>query len=136
MRIAHSIVWSVLIMFSGGYVHAESANEEDQKPEPATVVKKDSIPPEETTPVERGKKLHADKCVSCHTAEIYTREEHKVTHYEGLQSRVETCAVNLDLPWFDNDINDVVAYLNTDYYKFATESETDQKPNSHDTVPE
>lgn len=116
MRIVNLIVCSALVTVTS-YVYAEEGS---QEPEKTPVVKK------EVTAAERGKQLHTEKCVSCHTTEVYTRKERKVTHYEGLQSRVETCAVNLDLSWFDNDINDVVTYLNTDYYHFAKETKTQE----------
>lgn len=116
MRIVNLIMCGVLVTSS---VYAEAP--EEVKPEKAPVVK------EEVTPAERGKQLHAEKCISCHSAEVYTREERKVKHYEGLQSRVEACAVNLDLSWFDDDINAVVSYLNMDYYKFAEKTKTQEK---------
>jgi mono/diheme cytochrome c family protein len=65
-----------------------------------------------------GKALHEQRCTKCHTAEIYTREDRKVTSYEGLQRQVQRCETALGLQWFDEDIAAVVAYLNRDYYRF------------------
>ena len=36
----------------------------------------------------------------------------------GLKKQVKRCELNLGLTWFDEDIQDVVSYLNTTYYKF------------------
>lgn len=112
--------------------------ESEETPVPKKEETTETSPPPKTaptqperTPLEQGKTLHSNHCVSCHTAEIYTRKERKVSRYEGLQNQVQACAVNLDLPWFDDEINAVVTYLNTDYYQFKrpTEEETSQKAN-------
>jgi hypothetical protein len=36
----------------------------------------------------------------------------------ALSARVKRCDFSLGTQWFDEDIADVVAYLNHDYYKF------------------
>jgi hypothetical protein len=35
-----------------------------------------------------------------------------------LQSQVERCVTVLNVEWFDDEIDSVVNYLNTDFYKF------------------
>ncbi|BBB29618.1 hypothetical protein [Neptunomonas japonica] len=57
-------------------------------------------------------------CETCHSAEIYQREDRKATTYAKLESRVEGCNTNLDVGWFPEDVSDVAAYLNREYYKF------------------
>ncbi|WP_028470899.1 hypothetical protein [Neptunomonas japonica] len=58
-------------------------------------------------------------CETCHGTEIYQREDRKATTYAKLESRVEGCNTNLDVGWFPEDVSDVAAYLNREYYKFA-----------------
>lgn len=65
-----------------------------------------------------GKALVAEHCTSCHDAAIYTRTERRVTTLEGLQKQVRRCELSLGLKWFDEDVADVVAYLNGTYYRF------------------
>jgi cytochrome c2 len=65
-----------------------------------------------------GQDLVNKHCTRCHDDGIYTREEHRVTTLNGLQNQVRRCDINLGLKWFDDDINDVVIYLNNQYYKF------------------
>ena len=57
-------------------------------------------------------------CETCHAAEIYLREDRKATTYAKLESRVEGCNTNLDVGWFPEDVSDVAAYLDREYYKF------------------
>lgn len=73
-----------------------------------------------------GKELHAANCVSCHVnmtggdgSVLYTRSDRKVNSLPQLEAQVRRCESNLELKWFDEDIADVVQYLNRTYYKFG-----------------
>ena len=65
-----------------------------------------------------GQALHDGKCVSCHDSAVYTRSDHRVTSVEGLRQQVQRCDANLELGWFDEEIENVSQYLNATYYKF------------------
>lgn len=68
---------------------------------------------------DNGKELfNKSQCMKCHGAEIYTRPERKVKDLESLGRQVRMCDSQLSVNWFDDEINDVVAYLNREYYKF------------------
>lgn len=74
---------------------------------------------------QRGEQLHNSQCIACHAsrfgdngAEIYTRPNRRVQSFEGLQRQVNRCKNNLQIVWFDEDVADVVEYLNRQYYKF------------------
>ena len=80
------------------------------------------------TDVENGKALHDQNCQACHIgmtggdgSVLYTRSQRKVGSLSALEAQVRRCEANLELKWFDEDIRDVVAYLNQAYYKFPTE---------------
>lgn len=49
---------------------------------------------------------------------LYTRSDRRVTTREGLTKQVRFCELNLGLQWFDEEIEDVAAYLNQTFYKF------------------
>lgn len=90
---------------------------------------------EKLTPFEQGKQLHAGQCVTCHSDltggkpnDLYTRKDRKINRYESLQTQVLRCAANLNLAWFDDDIANVVTYLNSDFYKFDTEPKKSDTP--------
>ncbi|NJO16241.1 MAG: cytochrome c [Thioploca sp.] len=75
----------------------------------------------DTAVLEQGKQLHNTNCVSCHDTSLYTRENRMIKRYESLKTQVQRCATNLNKPWFDDEVDAVAAYLNTNYYLFKEE---------------
>lgn len=65
-----------------------------------------------------GKQLHDANCVSCHTPDIYTRDDRIVNNYRQLQERVKQCELANELIWFEEEADAVIAYLNTSFYHF------------------
>lgn len=69
--------------------------------------------------VANGQRLfNESRCLDCHGVDVFTREDRKVKDLVGLESKVRQCDVRLSTNWFDDQILDVVAYLNNTYYKF------------------
>ncbi|MBK1720645.1 c-type cytochrome [Thiocystis violacea] len=62
--------------------------------------------------------LYQENCTKCHGSEVYTREDRKVTSYDGLVRQVQRCELSLQLTWFDDDIKNVADYLNQRFYHF------------------
>jgi len=76
---------------------------------------------------QNGKELHDENCVKCHVSlvggdgtGIYVREDRRIESYEGLVNQVKRCKTSLGVPWPDHQIDNVVTYLNTRFYKFST----------------
>jgi mono/diheme cytochrome c family protein len=67
---------------------------------------------------DNGAALHQENCTSCHDDSVYTRKDRRVTSMAGLKKQVQRCELSLGLKWFEEDVDDVVSYLNTTYYKF------------------
>ncbi len=68
---------------------------------------------------ENGQKLFTEsKCNQCHGSEIFTRKDRIVSNLAGLEAQVRRCDSVLNTKWFDDEILDVTAYLNKQYYKF------------------
>ncbi|HEY9201644.1 MAG TPA: hypothetical protein VIQ81_08615 [Gammaproteobacteria bacterium] len=66
-----------------------------------------------------GKLLHEDKCTTCHSDKVYTREERMVNSKPELEHQVERCmkgAAKAD--WSGPQTTSVIEYLNDRYYKF------------------
>ena len=59
-----------------------------------------------------------EKCTRCHGSEIYTRDDHKVKSLASLGKQVRMCNTNTGAQWFEDDVNDVIDYLNLNFYKF------------------
>lgn len=75
--------------------------------------------------VARGKELHDANCIRCHASMfggdgsgIYTRADRRVDSLVGLQQQIQRCKNSLGVSWPDDDIDSVVAYLNSTFYKF------------------
>lgn len=73
-----------------------------------------------------GKALVERDCVSCHARQfagdpdrIYTRPERRVTTPQKLLAQVRFCSANLGKGYFPEDEENVAAYLNREFYKFA-----------------
>ena len=71
-----------------------------------------------------GKDLHDANCLSCHSSlmggnpnQIYTRSDRRVNSIEGLRNQVTRCKTTVGVPWPEDQIADVVEYLNSNFYK-------------------
>ncbi len=71
-----------------------------------------------------GKDLHDANCQSCHASlmggnpdQIYTRTDRRVTSLDGLKNQVTRCKTTVGVSWPDDQVQDVVEYLNTSFYK-------------------
>ena len=75
--------------------------------------------------IKRGKSLHDDNCIECHVSiqggdgsGIYTRPDRRIDSLPALHSQVNRCKDSMGVSWPADQIDDVVAYLNSMYYKF------------------
>ena len=68
--------------------------------------------------INKGKALLKENCYACHDNDIYVRKNRIVDSYSRLEQRVRFCSVQRNLTWFDEDIENVAAYLNKEFYHF------------------
>ncbi len=80
----------------------------------ATVTTDDSI----ANPIQHGEEAHKNHCYKCHTDDMYTRENRFVKSIDALSQQVVRCKEGSDIPWFDEDSDAVVQFLNKKYYRF------------------
>jgi len=71
-----------------------------------------------TDPIAHGEEAHKNHCYKCHTDDVYTRENRFVKSIDALSKQVVRCKEGSDVPWFDEDADAVVQFLNKKYYKF------------------
>ncbi len=69
-------------------------------------------------PIAHGEQAHKTHCYKCHTDEVYTRENRFVKSIDALSKQVARCKEGNDIPWFDEDADAVVQFLNKKYYRF------------------
>ncbi|MHB8744811.1 MAG: c-type cytochrome [Sulfuricaulis sp.] len=68
--------------------------------------------------VAAGKKLYDANCTSCHTDSVYTRPDRKITSLDGLTQQIHSCGHAANVKLKQAQVDDLVKYLNTTYYKF------------------
>ena len=75
--------------------------------------------PKTTTDIiSHGEEAHKNHCFKCHTDDVYTRENRFVKSIDALSKQVVRCKEGNDVPWFDEDAEAVVQFLDKKYYKF------------------
>lgn len=65
----------------------------------------------------RGAKLHED-CLGCHGTELYVPPRAKVKKVSGLMKEVEKWNDRMNPKFTKQEMEDLVAYLNANFYKF------------------
>ena len=71
-----------------------------------------------TDPITHGEQAHKTHCYKCHSDDVYTRENRFVKSIDALSKQVVRCKENTGAPWFDEDADAVVQFLNQKYYRF------------------
>jgi len=66
----------------------------------------------------RGALLYDTHCIACHTKEVHWRERKLATDWVSLAAETRRWQRNIGLGWSDEEIDDVVRYLNTTIYRF------------------
>ena len=67
---------------------------------------------------EAGKRLHNANCASCHDVSVYTRPDHKVRSLNALKQQVEDCTHMAQKEFSPAERQDIVKYLNDQFYRF------------------
>ncbi len=67
---------------------------------------------------QRGEKLHAD-CLGCHGAALYVAPRAKINTPVSLKKEVERWNDRMNPKFSKQDIEDLLAYLDRDFYKFT-----------------
>ncbi len=68
---------------------------------------------------ERGESLYLNHCLSCHESTAHIRENRRAMTRAEVRRWVARWSVQLELGWGPNEVDDVTAYLNRTYYRFA-----------------
>ena len=76
------------------------------------------VPSSSAADTANGGELHAENCTACHDSAMYTRDNRRVQSLVNLGTQVRFCKDNLGITWFDDEVDDVVAYLNESYYHY------------------
>ena len=65
----------------------------------------------------RGQLLYENHCLECHTSVVHIRNNRKAVTLTEVRNFVIRWSHELRLPWQEEEIDDVVRYLDQQYYK-------------------
>ncbi len=72
---------------------------------------------------------YQEQCTACHIqmtggdgSVLYSRKDRIVQDYQGLVKQIRSCHTNLDIDWNDAQTQEVIDYLNRNFYRFQTSS--------------
>ncbi len=72
---------------------------------------------------------YQEKCTSCHIqmtggdgSLLYSRRDRIVQSYQGLVKQIRGCHASPDIDWNDAQIQEVIDYLNRNFYRFPTQA--------------
>ena len=68
--------------------------------------------------LEEGQSMYEEDCTKCHDSSVFTRKERKVNDLGALKKQVHRCVTSQGYSWFDEDEENVTAYLSKAFYKF------------------
>jgi cytochrome c2 len=70
--------------------------------------------------IQEGKKAFETDCVKCHDSSLFDKPNNQknVKDLKSLKKQVKQCATASGASWFEEDEENVVAYLNETFYKF------------------
>ena len=71
----------------------------------------------QSDPVARGERIHT-VCLSCHGTDLYVSPKRKIKTLPALRKDVARWGDYYDPALSEQDIDDVTAYLNKNFYKF------------------
>jgi mono/diheme cytochrome c family protein len=69
-------------------------------------------------PASGGALLYRTYCIACHDTQIHWRARKLATDWASLSAQVRRWQANAGLQWTDEEIDEVVRYLNATIYKF------------------
>jgi hypothetical protein len=68
--------------------------------------------------IERGRLLYENHCTSCHESVVHIRDNRQAKSLGEVYWQTTRWAVERELDWRYEEINDVARYLNTRFYQF------------------
>lgn len=76
------------------------------------------LPAGHAADLERGKLLYENHCQECHESVVHVRHDRRARFLAELYWQTTRWATDRRLPWGYSEVEDVVQYLNSEYYKF------------------
>lgn len=71
----------------------------------------------------RGELLYTTHCIACHNSQMHWRDQRLATDWASLRAQVRRWQEAGQLGWSDDDIREVVRYLNDRIYRFPVDAD-------------
>ena len=68
--------------------------------------------------LDEGQSMYEEDCTKCHNSSVFIRKDRNVNNLKSLKKQVHRCVTSQGYSWFDEDEENVVAYLSETFYKF------------------
>lgn len=68
----------------------------------------------------RGQQLYENHCTACHESNAHIRAKRKARSIADIQTQIVRWRNHLELPWRAEDIEDVLNFLNSEYYQYPS----------------
>ena len=75
--------------------------------------------PSPAADTERGRGLYEESCTACHAESVHARSKRVARNFGEIRGWVERWNATLGLRWGDEEVEDVTAYLNAAFYRYA-----------------
>ena len=69
-----------------------------------------------------GALLYQTHCIACHDKQVHWRDARLATDWKSLAAQVRRWRTNTGLQWSEQEVDEVVRYLNETIYKFPDEA--------------
>jgi len=73
------------------------------------------------TEPDRGRMLYENHCLGCHESRLHIREDRQMDSIAGLRAEIRRWGTVQELKWRQQDVEDVLDYLNEHYYRLTPE---------------
>jgi mono/diheme cytochrome c family protein len=85
----------------------------------ATLFVASSVTLAQSPPAQRGLRLYENECIACHNESVHSRSPRAAKSLVEIRSYVTKWSGVVGTRWSEEEIEEVTAYLNERYYRFA-----------------
>lgn len=66
----------------------------------------------------RGQQLYQNQCTTCHESLVHVRRDRRAKDLAAVRTQIVRWSSTMGLQWKDEEIDDVLAFLNARYYGY------------------
>jgi cytochrome c5 len=113
----------ILLCLSSAAAATEDAIENTATTNQESPVPQQDAQEKNTPDQDRGQILYENHCRTCHESNVHIRNKRRAQSIDDIRSWVMRWSSELKLQWKTEDVEAVVNYLNSQFYKFKKSTE-------------